>query len=175
MISLASLMWANAIFFAFLGAFRGWSRELIGTAGIILGVFAIFQFDALLRGTIYLLMSPDQIFGVQILIFFGIVSVAYRIQSTVDSEDGRSRIQSSILGAFVGFANGYFIAGSTWYFLDINRYPFPQLITAPAEGSVTYNALESLPIVLLGGGLAGNGDLLAVAVIVLLAIVMLVV
>jgi hypothetical protein len=119
-------------------------------------------------------MSPDQIFGVQILIFFGIVSVAYRIQSAVDS-DGRSRIQSSILGAFVGFANGYFIAGSTWYFLDINRYPFPQLITAPAEGSVTYNALESLPIVLLGGGLAGNGDLLAVAVIVLLAIVMMVV
>ena len=48
MISLASLMWATAIFFAFMGALRGWSRELVGTAGIVLGVFAIFQFDSLL-------------------------------------------------------------------------------------------------------------------------------
>jgi len=175
MISLASLMWATAIFFAFMGALRGWSRELVGTAGIVLGVFAIFQFDALLRGTIFLLMSPDQVFGVQLIIFLSIVFLAYRSQGVVDSDEGRGRIQSGILGIIVGFANGYFVAGSIWYFLDINRYPFPQFVTAPAQGSVTYNALDSMPIVLLGGGLAGNGDLLAVAVIVLLAIVIMIV
>lgn len=175
MISLASLMWASAIFFAFMGALRGWNRELVGTAGIILGVFAIFQFDALLRGTIFLLMSTDQVFGVQLLLFLSIVFLAYRSQGIVDSDEGRGRIQSGILGAIVGFGNGYFVAGAIWYFLDINRYPFPQFVTAPAEGSVTFNALESMPIVLLGGGLTGNGDLLAVAVIVLLAIVIMIV
>lgn len=175
MISLASLMWATAIFFAFMGALRGWNRELVGTAGIILGVFAIFQFDSLLRGTLYILMSNDQIFGVQLIIFLGIVFMAYRSQGIVDSTDKRGRIQSGILGTIVGFANGYFVAGSIWYFLDINLYPFPQFVTAPAPGSVGFQAIDSMPIVLLGGGLAGNGDLLAVAVIVLLAIVIMIV
>ena len=100
-------------------------------------------------------MSPDQIFGVQLIIFTTIVFLAYRSQGIVDSTDGRGRIQSGILGVFVGFANGYFVAGSIWYFLDINRYPFPQFVTAPTPDSVTFNALESMPIVLLGGGLDG--------------------
>ncbi len=175
MISLASLMWATAIFFAFMGALRGWNRELVGTAGIILGVFAIFQFDSLLRGTLYVLMSNDQIFGVQLIIFMIIVFLAYRSQGIVDSTDRRGRVQSGILGTIVGFINGYFVAGSIWYFLDINLYPFPQFVTAPAPGSVSFQAIESMPIVLLGGGLTGNGDLLAVAVIVLLAIVIMIV
>lgn len=175
MISLSSLMWATAIFFAFMGVLRGWNRELIGTAGIVLGVFAIFQFDSILRGTIYLLMSPDQIFGVQMVIFIGLVIVAYRSQGVVDSVRGRGRIQSGILGGIVGFGNGYFVAGSIWYFLDINLYPFPQFVTAPAPASVSYQAANMIPVVLLGGGLTGNGDLLAVAVIVLLFFVLLIV
>jgi len=175
MISLASLMWATAIFFAFMGALRGWNRELVGTAGIVLGVFAIFQFDSMLRGTVFLLMSNDQIFGVQLIIFLSIVFLAYRSQGVVDSTDRRGRVQSGILGVIVGFGNGYFVAGSIWYFLDINLYPFPQFVTAPAPGSVSFQAIESMPIVLLGGGLTGNGDLLAVAVIVLLFIVLMIV
>jgi len=175
MISLASLMWATAIFFAFMGVLRGWNRELVGTAGIVLGVFAIFQFDSLLRGTIFLLMSNDQIFGVQLIIFTSIVFLAYRSQGVVDATNMRGRIQGGILGGLVGFGNGYFVAGSIWYFLDINLYPFSQFVTAPAEGSVSFQAIESMPIVLLGGGLTGNGDLLAVAVIVLLALVIMIV
>lgn len=175
MISFVSLMWATAIFFAFMGVLRGWNRELVGTAGIVLGVFAIFQFDSLLRGTIYLLMSNDQIFGVQLIVFTTIVFLAYRSQGIVDPPDRRGRIQGGILGALVGFGNGYFVAGSIWYFLDINLYPFPQFVTAPSETSVSFQAIETMPIVLLGGGLTGNGDLLAVAVIVLLAIVIMIV
>ena len=174
MISFVSLMWATAIFFAFMGALRGWNRELVGTAGIVLGVFAIFQFDSILRGTVFLLMSNDQIFGVQLIIFMSIVILAYRSQGVVDATGRRGRIQSGILGAIVGFGNGYFVAGSIWYFLDINLYPFPQFVSAPAPGSVSFQAIETMPIVLLGGGIAGNGDLLAVTVIVLLFIVMMV-
>lgn len=175
MIQLSSLMWATAIFFTFLGVLRGWNRELVGTAGIVLGVFAIFQFDSILRGTIFLIMSSDQIFGVQAFIFVAIVFIAYRSQGVVDSPRGRARIQSGILGGIVGFLNGYLVAGSIWYFLDINQYPFPQFVTAPAPGSVSYQAVNTMPIVLLGGGLTGNGDLLAVTVIVLLFFVLLIV
>ena len=35
-------MWTMALFFAFIGFLRGWNRELVATAGIILGLFALF-------------------------------------------------------------------------------------------------------------------------------------
>jgi uncharacterized membrane protein required for colicin V production len=47
MVQLYSLMWILAVFFAVLGFLRGWNREVIGTAGMVLGMFALFQVDAL--------------------------------------------------------------------------------------------------------------------------------
>ncbi len=175
MISFISLMWATAIFFALTGALRGWQRELIGTTGIVLGFFAIFQFDALLRGSLFLLLTNGQIFLLQLVVFLLLVFLAYRNEVIVDFSSRVGRIRHGLLGALAGFINGYFIAGSIWYLLDINRYPFSQLVTAPAEGSVSFQGLGEMPIILLGGGLAGNGDLLALAILLLLAIVILIV
>ena len=81
--------------------------------------------------------------------------------------DGRSNLQESMLGALVGGINGYLIWGSLWYFMDINNYPLAPAVIAPSPGSPSDQALQLLPLVLLGGGVNGNGDLLAVAVIVL--------
>ncbi|MBC6938079.1 MAG: hypothetical protein DWB42_19935, partial [Chloroflexi bacterium] len=52
MIQLVGLLWGMALVFGFIGFMRGLSRELIATAGIILGLFALFQFDDVLRGTL---------------------------------------------------------------------------------------------------------------------------
>ena len=52
MIQLSAVMWTMAIFFAIIGFLRGWNREVIATAGIILGLFALFQFDSLIRGVL---------------------------------------------------------------------------------------------------------------------------
>ena len=175
MISFISLMWATAIFFAVIGALQGWQRQLIGTTGIVLGFFAIFQFDSLLRGSLYLLLTNGQIFLLQLCVFTAIVVFAYRNEIVFSPESKISRIRNGLLGVVAGLINGYFVAGSVWYFLDINRYPFSQLLSAPAEGSVSYLGVGSMPVVLLGGGLAGNGDLLALAILVLLALVILIV
>ncbi len=174
MISFTSLMWGTAIFFALVGALQGWRRQLIGTTGIALGFFAIFQFDSLLRGSLYLLLTNGQIFLLQLGVFVAIVLFTFRNEAVINPDGGIHGMRSRLLGAAAGCVNGYFLAGSIWYFLDINRYPFPQLLSAPAEGSASYQAAGAMPAVLLGGGLASSGDLLALAILILLAIVILI-
>ena len=171
MIGLSSLMWTTAVFFAFMGARRGWKRELVGTMGIALGAFGLFQFDSLLRGSLYALLSNEQVFVVQLTVLMLITVLAYRSQRFVSGGGRGPWLRDRLPGALAGFVNGYLTAGSIWYFLDINLYPFSQFVSAPAEESVSFQALESMPMILLGGGLAGNGGLLAIAVLVLLAMV----
>ncbi|MCY4540119.1 MAG: hypothetical protein OXE52_18040 [Chloroflexi bacterium] len=175
MISFVSLMWGTAILFALVGALQGWQRQLIGTTAMLLGFFAILQFDSLLRGSLYLLLTNGQIFLLQLCVFVAIVVIAYRNEVAINPEGKIGRLRNGLLGAAAGCVNGYFLAGCVWYFLDINRYPFPQLLSAPAEGSVSYLGVGSMPAILLGGGLTGSGDLLALAILVLLAIVILIV
>ena len=175
MISLLSLMWSTAVFVALTGALRGWRRELVGTTGILLGFFAIFQFDSLLRGSLFLLLTDEQTFLLQMAVFLGIVILGYRSRFGIRENAQSGRIRDTLIGGLAGFFNGYVIAGSTWYFLDFNRYPFSQLLSAPADTSVSFLGAGAMPIVVLGGGLAGSGSLLAVGVLVILAVVILII
>jgi hypothetical protein len=178
MIQLATVMWALAIFFAINGWSRGWNKELISTAGIILGLFALFQFDDLLRGQLLINTTPATTFFVQSALFVIIVFFAYQTRALIGDEairrrggEGRDSLQESVLGAVLGFINGWLIWGSLWYFMDINRYPLAGIVQ-PAAGSISEQTRQLLPLVLLGGGPQGPGDLLAVAVIVLFLIVL---
>ena len=177
MIELVALMWTMAIFFAIIGFLRGWNREIISLAGIILGLFALFQFDSLIRGTLLVNVGRDQQFLVQAGIFVAIVFFAYQTRSFIRGSGGgggagRDNLQESVLGAILGFINGYLIWGSLWYFMDINEYPLAPYIIAPGPNSPSQQALSILPLVILGGGASGNGDLLAVAVIILFVLVL---
>lgn len=173
MIQLSAMLWVMAIFFAIIGFLRGWTREIIGTSGIILGLFALFQFDPLLRGTLLAGVPRDQVFLVQAAIFIVVVYFAYQNRALGDDDNrGRDNVQEGILGGLIGFLNGYLIWGSLWYFMDLNEYPLDPQIIAPAPGSPSDQARNLLPLVILGGGENGTGDLLAVAVIVLFLIVL---
>lgn len=177
MIQLSALMIVLAIFFAIIGFLRGWNKELIATAGIILGLFALFQFDSLIRGVLLAGVSQDQVFLVQATLFIVVVFFAYQTRALGrgDRPQGRDNLQESILGGIVGFVNGYLIWGSLWYFMDINQYPFSPWIVAPAPGSPSDQARDLLPLVILGGGINGDGNLLAIAVIVLFLFVLIII
>jgi hypothetical protein len=174
-IQLSSLMWALAFFFAIIGFMRGWNKEVVAAAGIVLAAFTLFQFDSLIRGTLFINISRDQAFLVQAGIFVAIVFIAYRAQTVTGRRGGRQDLQNGILGAVMGFINGYLIGGSLWYFLDINEYPLAPLIIAPAAGSPSDRAREILPLVMLSGGVNGNGDFMTIAVIILFLVVLVVV
>lgn len=189
MVQLSAVLWLGAIFFAFTGFTRGVSKEMISTAGIILGLFALHQFDSLIRGTLLAGLPPDQKFYVQSALFLMVVFFAYQTRALIGGEaararsgnpDGRDNLQASALGSIIGFVNGYLIMGTLWYFLDINRlsnnaYPLDPYVVAPPGGSPSAEAVASLPLYVLAGGPSGSGDLLALAVIVLFLIVLVVI
>lgn len=172
MMELYSFMWACAIFFMILGFMRGLTKELVGMAGIVLGIFALFQFDALFRSTIFLLMEPAQVFWLQALSFIVFVFIVYNAREFGANQRRQGYdFQESLLGGIVGFINGYLFGGTLWYFLDINEYPIPEVL-APALGSPSAQGLTAMPLVLIGGGASGTGDLLAVLVVLLLLLVL---
>lgn len=181
MIQLVGVMWMMAIFFAILGFMRGINKEVISMSGIILALFALFQFDQYIRGTLSAAnVSGTQIFLLQSAIFITVVFFAYQtralgIAAGSGGNDGRDNLQASILGGILGFINGYLIWGSLWYFMDINQYPLAPYVVAPSPGSPSAQALNILPLVILGGGPGGSGDLLAIAVIILFLIVLIVI
>jgi hypothetical protein len=176
MIQLAGLMWAMAIIFGVIGYMRGLSKELISLSGIILALFALFQYDTLLRGTLLAVLPADQKFYIQTIIFLLIVFFAYQTRALSKKEtDNRDPAQSSILGGIVGFVNGYLIWGTIWYFMHINGYPLSPYIIAPPPGSPSQQTIGALPLYVLAGGPGGNGNLLAFAVIVLFLFVLIVI
>lgn len=178
MIQLVGVMWTMAAFFAIIGFLRGINKEVISMSGIILALFGLFQFDQYIRGALQGAgVSSTQIFLVQCAIFIVVVFFAYQTRALgiEGGEDGRDPIQSNVIGAILGFINGYLIWGSIWYFLDINQYPLDPYVVAPAPGSPSQQALNLLPLVWMAGGPGGSGDFLAIAVIVLFLIVLIVI
>jgi len=176
MIQLSSLMWTAAIFFAIIGFMRGWNRELISTAGIVLALFTVFQFDSLFRGLFFSSLPRDQVFLIEGGFFIIVVFIIYQAREFDFTGRGQrsddESWQEGLLGGMVGFINGYLITGSLWYLLDINEYPLTQFVTAPSVTSPSAQSINWIPIVLVGGGTSGTGDLLAVGVIALLFFVL---
>jgi hypothetical protein len=183
MIELNILVWSMAVFFAYLGWGRGWTKEIISLAGIMLGLFAIFQFDNVIRGGFLAGFTPDWRFYMQTALFLAIVFFSYQTRALVGGDANRARgdsgrdpLQAKALGAIVGFINGYAIGGTIWYFLDINRlpngqYPLDPFVIAPLAGTASAQAVPNLPLYLLTQN-GTNGDLLSFMVVALFIFVL---
>jgi len=173
MVQLSTILWMLIILFALVGALRGWTRELVSTAGIILALFATWQFDAVLLQPLTRGAAPEQIFflysGILVVISFfayqAPTNIAAKRQQTV--ADQRLGVQERLLGSVLGGVNGYLIFGSIWYYLDRTGYPFAPYIFAPTPGSASAAMVESLPLIFLV-----QGNLLTVLVIVLFLLVL---
>ncbi len=181
MIQLSVFMWLMAVLFGYIGFMRGWSKEMISTSGIILGLFALFQFNDTIS-ELLITVPPEQAFLFRALAFAIVVFFAYQTRALIGEEakkpnknDGRDRLQASVLGAVIGFMNGYLIWGSLWYFMHITNYPLSPYISAPLPGTYSADFVESLPLYILGGGPTGDGNLLSALVIVLFLIVLIVI
>ena len=184
MVELSVLVWLLAAFFGYVGSIRGWTKEVISMAGIVLGLFALYQFDTLIRLTLFGALPNDQKFYLQSILFLMIVFFAYQTRAIVGGEarrarsgsEGRDPLQTRALGAIVGFINGYLVGGTIWYFLDINRnpgglYPLDPFVIAPPAGTVSAVTVNQLPLYVLTQN-GANGDLLSLAVVVLFIIVL---
>lgn len=134
MMSLFVLFWIMVLLFAFVGALRGWSKEVIAMAGLILSLFAIKQFGGflvdLLGGGDLTPESLRQQFIVLAALHLTIAFFSYQGVVLVKNRlTGRERLQERLLGFLVGGVNGYFLVGALWSFLEyqVTREGFIQL------------------------------------------------
>jgi hypothetical protein len=164
MISLISLVWVIALFNALLGFQRGWYREIVITAAVVVSSYVVFQFDPILRGVILSRFSREQVFIVQFALFLALLF--FTTSQRIGAQDRRREgLGAGVIGMVMGAINGYLIGGTIWYFLDINEYPFSTILSAPQLGSPSANAISSLPLVIFSGGVNGSGEFLVFVVI----------
>ncbi|QPC81926.1 CvpA family protein [Phototrophicus methaneseepsis] len=188
MLELSIIVYLMMAYFGYIGTLRGFTKEVISLAGIMLGLFAMFQFDSTIRFELFASLPPDQLFYVQCVIFLVIVFFAYQQRAIVgiqavreragggrSRDRGRDPLQSRVLGGLIGLLNGYLVGGTLWYFLDINRiggtgdYPLSPYITAPLANTANAQAVNNLPLYLLT---QNDGNLLALAVVFLFILVL---
>lgn len=194
MMQLNLLFFVLVVVFALVGYVRGWNKEVISTAGIILALFAIYNFDDVLRSIVnadplpgqpitqQIIANRQSLFYLQSALFGIIVFFAYQTRAIIGEEvrraaprdrrdrDGNDEFQNRIMGFLFGLLNGYLIWGSLWYFMDRAGYPLAPYVSAPPPGSDSFALIGLLPLNVLAPG--GIDTLLTLMVIVAFLIVL---
>jgi hypothetical protein len=158
MMQLSSFLWFCIILFGTIGYLRGFSKELIALAGIILALFTLVQFEsffASLGGGAGL----EQIFYVKALFlgtvaFFSYQTPPERVTPSKRRGSGgnRDNWQNRILGGIAGGINAYLVFGSLWYFMDQLAYPLSPHVNPPSPGSSSASMVSNLPLVWMQQG-----------------------
>lgn len=157
MVTIQAVFWVFVAFFAIIGAMRGWAKEVVAAAGIVLALFAINLLGPTLEGFFPETATPAQRFGIQTAVFLVIVFFSYQGPTLAAAATGKkltakvhARLQDTLLGVVVGVVNGYLVAGTIWFFLQDCDYPFPNLIQTPPGGwEAIVLAQKYLPLIVL--------------------------
>lgn len=151
MISLSVLFWMFVILFGLIGAARGWAKEILVTAGVIVALFLINileNFVAFFRDS----LTTEASFWWRVSILLLMTFVGYQGPNLPRIMDSRrlirDRLEDILLGSVLGGINGYMIIGTAWYFLIQANYPF-NWITPPDQiteaGRNALRLIEILP------------------------------
>jgi hypothetical protein len=169
MVQLSTLLWIGIAVFAMVGYMRGWTKEVLATAAIILALFTLRQFESLLVDPLTEGKQNSK-FYLQATILLIITFFGYQTPPERFSRSGSRRaaqregIQEGILGALVGAFNGYLLVGSLWWYMDNLEYPLSPHILPVAPGSPSANMVDILPLSWL---LSGDGGLLSIIMVAL--------
>ena len=143
MISLKIIFWGLVLFFGLIGYLRGWQKEVIAMAGMVASLALLQQFGVTLVSLIGNAsnMPPGcagdpniqctQEFWIQavfhsLLAFFSyqmVVRLADQVTAGRFGDRLRKSLEKQIIGALVGFVNGYLLVGGLWGFLEYQLGP----------------------------------------------------
>jgi uncharacterized membrane protein required for colicin V production len=175
MMPLNTFFWLVVLMFGFIGALRGWVRELLVTLAIISAYFLRWLVLNVIPplGNFLMERSPREQFYIFsflfiLMAFFGYAGPA--ISPYLAGKARREKIQDFILGMIIGAFNGYLLAGTIWGFLDAAGYGIWG-IAAPSEGTAAAQlAARFLPRVWMSDTLVLilTGATLIVVLVVLL-------
>jgi len=138
MISLTAVFGIFIIIFSLIGAMRGWSKELLVTSALILGLFinTILENHIPAYQTMLMVQTLETQFMIRggviaLLAFFGYQTPQFRF---LQPKMVRERLEEILLGSVVGGLNGYFLFGTMWHYLEQSGYP-TDLVVLPEAGS----------------------------------------
>lgn len=156
--------------FGIIGMTRGWMRELVATASIIVAIFIINNLVITPPGApaetkvfilthfiaqLYRRPATDPVIQLVvnlsvlgIVTFFGYYGpTAMRgvVQARGLIQRARVGCQEAILGFMVGLLNGYLIAGTIWYYLHQANYPLPPGMWSGPLSSTAEQMIKYLP------------------------------
>lgn len=138
MISLTAVFGIFIVLFALVGAMRGWSKELLVTSALLLGLFlnTILEMNIELYRNMVAIQSPSNQFLIRsgvvvVLAFFGYQTPQFRF---LQPKMVRERLQELLLGTILGAVNGYLLFGTVWFYLQQLGYP-TDLVVQPASGT----------------------------------------
>jgi len=157
MMDLFALFGISIILFAVIGAVRGWSKEVIAMAGLVLSLFAINTFGHLFIKIVggvgiggneadflaemqrqFLVLAPIHM----IIAFFSYQAVLL-VRSRITP---RKSIQERLLGFIFGALNGYLIVGTLWSLLEYKITP-DGWIRIPPNFPYAFESIVLRPII----------------------------
>ncbi len=136
MMNIIYVLWMYVLLFAVIGWMRGWAKELLVGFSVILALalnHIIRKYIPLASG---LAETDPSLFWVRAIILVVLVYFGYQTVMSVQHLAARARserLQDTLFGAFLGAINGYLVAGSLLYYIVIADYPFPDVISKPAD------------------------------------------
>ena len=136
MMSIVYIFWMFVILFGIVGGMRGWAKELLVSFSVILAL----ALNHVLRRYIPIAQSLPEtdvsLFWVRTIILLVLVYFGYQTVVSIPhlaSKAARERLQDTLFGVILGGVNGYFIAGTILFYMNVADYPFPNVISKPAD------------------------------------------
>lgn len=156
MMSMVYIFWMYIFVFAFIGAMRGWVKELL----VSFSAITALAVNLLLEKYIPLVRELDpagsSLFWIRALILMTLVYFGYQTVVSIPrlaSKASRERLQDSLFGAVLGGFNGYLVVGSILFYNHMANYPYPDIMspaTDPAIVAAIDNMLKYMPPRFLG-------------------------
>jgi hypothetical protein len=150
MIALVMVFLVFLIFFGFIGASRGWAKEVLVIASVILALAVITLLEDLLK--LDQMVKNDVVwYWIRMFILFTLVLFGYqspKVQRISKATEKRAQIGDWILGFLMGMISGYFVVGTAWYYSNEAGYPLiNEFIRPPAANfaEATERVLAILP------------------------------
>jgi hypothetical protein len=150
MIALVMVFLVFLIFFGFIGASRGWAKEVLVIASVILALAIITLLEDLLK--LDQMIKNDVVwYWIRMFILFTMVLFGYqspKVQRISKATEKRAQIGDWILGFLMGMISGYFVVGTAWYYSNEAGYPLiNEFIRPPAANfaEATERVLAILP------------------------------
>ncbi len=175
MILLDAWFWIMIVIFGIIGMLRGWTKEVVASAGLVLSLFALNHFGGTLLG---LARDDSNLVSIKMETQFYIFSFVHLMFAFFSyqgpalvrqmsrgrfGDKARGALEESLLGFVIGAINGYLIVGTLWSFLEydvVNKIPLPlnepypfAMVLRPAAGSSAIELVAKLPLPLLEGWL----------------------